>query len=301
MRTIFLVGTAYSGSTALSREFARDPRIDMMGEIDRLSVFQPWSGREDAHIENRCRVCFMGEQTDACPVFNGELAAEASQGSLAERYAAVRRRFPAQIALDGSKNPNWMRSVVAESPGMQAAAIVLARLPWAFAHSVRDADGLDLSQGVARWRDAYQSTLRIVADLGIPSLVIRYEDFLMNRADGEAAVSRLFGFRPQPTRPAAVGVHHAIGGNLGGFVGMRGVDERALEKSISGEARAGNYENPNDAFKVQNPALRTDELVLTERWRGELTVAEFSAILHVPGVWETGRLLGYDLLYHLTR
>jgi len=301
MRTIFLVGTAYSGSTALSREFARDPRIDMMGEIDRLSMFQPWSGREDAHIENRCRVCFMGEQTDACPVFNGELAAEASQGSLAERYAAVRRRFPAQIALDGSKNPNWMRSVVAESPGMQAAAIVLARLPWAFAHSVRDADGLDLSQGAARWRDAYQSTLRIVADLGIPSLVIRYEDFLMNRADGEAAVSRLFGFRPQPTRPAAVGVHHAIGGNLGGFVGMRGVDERALEKSISGEARAGNYENPNDAFKVQNPALRTDELVLTERWRGELTVAEFSAILHVPGVWETGRLLGYDLLYHLTR
>jgi len=301
MRTIFLVGTAYSGSTALSREFARDPRIDMMGELDRLSVFQPWSGHVDEHLESRCRVCFVGDRADDCPVFNSELQAEASRGSLSERYAAVRRRFPAEIALDGSKNPNWMRSVVAESPQVQAAAIILTRLPWAFAHSVRDADGLDLVQGAARWREAYQSALRIVADLGIPSVVIRYEDFLMNRADSEAAVSRLLGFRPERTRPAAVGVHHAIGGNLGGFVGMQGVDERALEKSISGEARAGNYENPNDAFKVQNPGLRTHELVLTERWRGELTVAEFSAVLHVPGVWETGRLLGYDLLYHLTR
>ncbi|HSV03358.1 MAG TPA: hypothetical protein VLI41_09145 [Phenylobacterium sp.] len=292
MRTIFLVGTVFCGSTAIARELARDDRIDTMGEIDRLSSFRPWSGRERDRVVDRCRICGMAGREHECPIFDESLIQEATAGGLREGYAAVRRRFAAPVAIDGSKNPAWVRQVAMSTSGLDTAAIILARLPWAFAYSHSGASGEALAASAAVWRDTYQEALQVVADLGIPCLVIRYEDFILNRKAGLEAVSRLLGFTPEATRPLAVGLHHAVGGNLGAFLGMDGIDEAAV--------RAAQVE-PGELFKLEAQQLRSDELTLVERWRGELNVAEFSAILRVPGVWEMGRLLGFDLVHHLTR
>jgi hypothetical protein len=294
MRTIFLVGTAYCGSTVLSREFARDSRVDMMGEIDRLPIFAQWSGYPQEHHTARCRVCAVGGREHECPVFNEELFAQASHGSLGARYSAVRQRFGAPIAIDGSKNPWWMRQVVLDTPDIEPAAIILARLPWAFAFSATHDDQTSYLSWAPVWRDTYQNALRIVADLGIPSLVLRYEDFILNRRAGDAAVARLFGFSLENDRPPAVGLHHAVGGNLGGFMAMQGLDEAAAFREASGK-------HAPERFKVTMPELRSEQLLLTERWRGAFTVADFSGMLSVPGVWDTAHTLGYDLLYHLQR
>ncbi|WP_297696804.1 hypothetical protein [Phenylobacterium sp.] len=291
MRTVFILGTAFCGSTAVARELARDPRIDTMGEIDRLSPFRAWSGQAPDRVLDVCRICGMAGREHDCPVFDQSLIAEATEAGLGG-YAAVRRRFAAPVALDGSKNPWWMRQVVLSTPGLDPAAIILARLPWAYAYSDSQAGGYDLTRAVVAWRDVYDGALQITADLGVPSLVIRYEDFILNRSAGNAAVSRLFGFTPETTRPAAVGLHHAIGGNLGAFLGMSGIDETAVRATQVDE---------REAFKLEAEHLRSEELALVERWRGELTAGDFSQVLSVPGVSETAGLLGYDLVRHLTR
>jgi hypothetical protein len=291
MRTVFILGTAFCGSTAFARELARDPRIDTMGETDRLSPFRTWSGQAPERVSDSCRICAMAGRERDCPVFNPSLIAEATEAGLGG-YAAVRRRFAAPIALDGSKNPWWMRQVVLSAPGLDPAAIILARLPWAYAHSDSQAGGYDLATAVVAWREVYQGALQIAADLGIPTLVIRYEDFILNRSAGNAAVSRLFGFTPEATRPVAVGLHHAIGGNLGAFLGMSGIDETAVRAT---------QVDPGEAFKLQAQHLRSEELALVERWRGELDAADFAQVLSVPGVSETAGLLGYDLVRHLAR
>ncbi len=281
----FLIGTYFSGSTLLGNCLNAHPSIFFAGEIDRLEAFRrepDWTHRR----ERGCRLCSTQAEHD-CPAWPSEFIEKIRALDDISAYRAVIERNEAPILLDGSKRIDWLNSLYDSGLKSNVKAIICTRTPFSFAKS-SDGGALRLSPmaAAASWRDFYLHTLRSLAGRGIPSLVVRYEDFAFRP---EPSIRRVCEFLNIPFDPAMLTYwqvpSHAVGGNGGAYLRDPNFTPSALDKA--------------EEWKINYFSNKPFGGWIEDKWIYGLTDEAVRQIMSVPMLNDVASLFGYDLAWFL--
>jgi hypothetical protein len=284
-QTAFLIGTYFSGSTLLGNCLNAHPSIFFAGEIDRLEAF----GREPDWTHRRepgCRLCFAQAEYN-CPAWPSGFLEKIRALDDISAFRAVIERAEAPILLDGSKRIDWLNSLYDSGLRSNVKAIICTRLPFSFAKSSDGgAQRLAPMAAAASWRDFYLHALRSLAGRGIPSLVVRYEDFAFKP---EPAIRRVCEFLNIPFDPIMLTYwqvpSHAIGGNGGAYLRDPNFTSAALDKE--------------EGWKLSYFGGRPFGGWVEDKWILGLTDEAVRQIMSVPMLNDVASLFGYDLAWFL--
>jgi hypothetical protein len=282
----FLVGTYFSGSTLLGNCLNAHPSIFFAGEIDRLEAFRrepDWTHKR----ESGCRLCATQAEHD-CPAWPSDFLEKIRPLDDISAYRAVIQRTEASILLDGSKRIDWLNGLYDSGLKSNVKAIICTRTPFSFAKSCDGgAQRLPPMAAAASWRDFYLHTLRSLAGRGIPSLVVRYEDFAFNP---EPSVRRICEFLNIPFDPITLTYwqvpSHAVGGNGGAYMRDANFKPSALDK--------------NEEWKLNYFSNKPFGGWIEDKWIYGLTDESVRQIMSVPMLNDVASLFGYDLTWFLT-
>ncbi|WP_157610353.1 hypothetical protein [Spirillospora albida] len=291
VRSVFLVGTLFSGSTLIGRDMTtRIEDAHYVGELNNFTQLpgfsHPTSGRE-------CGPCSLLDRP--CGHFTPALRERVSYDDVLGMHRDLARSLGVRVIIDGSKYVAWLRRAVEQRDARAAdrtrmSAIVTVRNPVAFAISHRNRTGEPLWLAAGIWRDTYVDALRTLNTYGLPHMVLRYEDHM---ADPGCSLERLAAFLHLPLEdaPDTTGLHDT-GGNWSSFVPYLGRGQLdAFIERLDGAARA-----EAEAF-VKHARAYWDDAKPREdtRWYGSLAEGEVNAILSTPGLSDTAGVLGYNL------
>jgi hypothetical protein len=285
-QSAFLIGTYFSGSTLLGNCLNAHPSIFFAGEIDRLDAFRrepDWTHQR----ERGCRLCSTEAEAN-CPAWPSEFLEKIRPLDDISAYRAVIERTEAPILLDGSKRIDWLNSLYDSGLKSNTKAIICARTPFSFATS---SDGgarpLRPMAAAASWRDFYLHTLRSLAGRGIPSLIVRYEDFAFKP---EPSIRRVCEFLNIPFDPVTLNYwqvpSHAVGGNGGAYLRDANFTPSALDKE--------------EKWKLDYFSNKPFGGWIEDKWIHGLTDAAVGQIMSVPMLNDIASLLGYDLAWFLS-
>jgi hypothetical protein len=290
-RHAFLVGTNFSGSTVFGQALGAHSAMTYLGEVDRAARFEltQWADEPDPG----CHYCQLrGEE---CPVWTHERLQTVRSLPHGKVLPFFADELGLPVLVDGSKHPNWLRSVLGDEPAEREriVAFVTARSPFAFCDSFRFRTGCPMWQAANIWRDVYYDAVRQVNRSRIPFMVVRYEDFALDPAPVLRSACTLLGADYEEGMPFFQGrPSHDIGGNF---------SARAVAQESSGEFS-------RDEFRSRLPrgfASLTQQAEsywgkpfggwVDNKWHGNMTEDDIEFILQTPGLVDVANLLGYEL------
>src|SRR3954451_8568632 len=107
---VFILGTAYCGSTLFGKQLNAHPAITFVGEVNRLPFYQQFEGerfREGQYVSD-CAICGTRESCD-CSLWTSELLYRLERGGAAGMFEILRAACRTPLLVDGSKNARWLR------------------------------------------------------------------------------------------------------------------------------------------------------------------------------------------------
>ncbi|HET6964705.1 MAG TPA: hypothetical protein VFH58_08015 [Acidimicrobiales bacterium] len=286
---LFLLGSAYCGSTHLGGLIAANFDAVYAGETARLPAFVE-SLRLYDHPAS-CYLCGTRGHLE-CPVWTEEAVHAVQAAGPVAGTAELRRRTGAPVIVDGSKFPEWLRRSSAGEPADQAsvAAVLLVRSPFEYVVSATSATGQPTWVTAQWWRDVYVDGLRTVARASIPFAIIRNEDIRSHPGRALRSIGALVN-QPVPDQLRPAEPTHSLGGNLWVQLGYSrdtlsyfsalGVphDERAHTDAEWAEVAAQ---------KSTTAANRPSDV--------ESALAMMQSVVDTPGLHDLAELLGYQLV-----
>lgn len=290
--SVFVVGTLFSGSTLLGRDMTtRIRKAHYVGELNNFTQFPGLS--HEGTGRTMCGPCsLLGKR---CRHFTPELRERVSYDDIPGMHEQFARSLGASAIIDGSKYVAWLRHALEQQRASGTArptplVIVTVRNPVAFAISHRNRTGEALWQGAGIWRDTYVDALRTANTHGLPSLVVRYENYM---AAPERSLRRLSEFLrlPLEAEPDNTGLHDT-GGNWSSFVPYVGSER--VEKHID-RLDEGPRERTRNFVKHAKEYWNDGKPKADTRWMGSLDSGEVNAVLSTPGLADVAGLLGYNL------
>lgn len=284
---VYIVGTAYCGSTALGGLIESNFDAGYMGETARLPRFV-----EEHALFDRpggCYICMT--EGVSCPRWSKDLCDAVQEIGPEGAATEFRRRTGTAVAVDGSKFPEWLRLATAKEPGDGASpvVIVLGRSPFGYVPSAVGATGAPGWMAAQWWRDLYVDALRTVARLSLPTLVIRNEDLRSDPVRSLEQIADLIS-HPFSSVPKGVTPTHSLGGNLWVQFGYRKETGRHFEElslpyqdQIESDELWEQVERAGSMSAALRPDARHDRAHLAQ------------AVADTPGLHEVAQLLGYRM------
>ena len=286
---LFILGTAFCGSTLLGNALNAHPEFTFLGELNRLPSFCQFEGplsREGQYV-TRCAVCGTRPEYD-CPVWTRALVAELEALRPGDALEPFRRAGRGRVLVEGSKNPSWLRRVVADRGTAAGVRVVhCVRSPFAFCLSYGRRTGSPAWMGAAVWRDTVYDVIRTCAHHGgIPVLTVGYESLAADPGGtlgrvcefvGRAFDRRMLQFWEEPVHP--------LGGNYGAYVRYPGYHAPGVP---------GEWRDSPPRYEGKPFGGWADR-----RWLTELRREEVTEVLYNPGLADAAGLAGYSLAREL--
>ncbi len=183
---VYLVGTAYSGTTHLGGLLAANFGSFYAGELGRLPGYvERYKLFADPVGCLRC----AGEG-HPCPVWTDSVVAEVEAAGPPLLMRRLRELTGASVIIDGSKLPAWLQATLNGRDGADARMVILltTRSPLSYAMSALGATGQPLWLALREWRDIYIDAMRTATRTQLPIFVVRNEEV---RADPATVLDRL--------------------------------------------------------------------------------------------------------------
>ena len=275
---MFVVGTAYSGSTLLGNALNGHSAISHIGEISRLPCF----GIGDP--VDHCVLCATAGVD--CPVWTPELIAEAGVVGPGRVHQVVRRHLGGvPVLVDGSKSIEWLERCLGPGDGVSSPFVLISvRHPFAFADSSRRRASMSPADAGVLWRDVMSAVVSRSTDFGLANLVVRYEDLARDPAWVLGRVVDSLGLEPEPGltefwRHDA----HVLGGNGGAYVWYESF------------RRSGGFVTEEDRVVAQSYAERRFGGWADDKWRTSLSPSDIRTVASTPRLEGVAEFFGYDL------
>lgn len=277
-KDVFILGTAYCGSTLLGNALNAHSQIAYAGEVSRLPAY----GIGEA--EHVCPLC--ASQGRPCPVWSPALIAEFQSRGPGDAFEVYRESVGGMpVVVDGSKHTEWFRKVLAAGPRPRTPFVLItARSPFSFLDSCRRREGYSPWLAANIWRDTMFDIFRTVALHNVPHLIVRYEDFAL---DPQASLSRVCDFLSLDFEAGMLEFWneplHALGGNAGALVWFNSF------------RKGGTYASQADAEVANAYATRQFGGWSDEKWIKNLGYEDISAVTQTPLLPGLCSLIGYNL------
>ncbi len=271
LESIVLLGTAYSGSTALGMALhSTKNKLTYVGELSRApGLFEKY---QLDNIVGTCSACQINEAT--CQIFNSSLFKRLKDKHPSEAHRYLLRHLKTKTIIDASKHAAWLRLLAEETSIDKIRVLITVKNPKYYVQSCLDREIDSAWLAANAWRDTYFDTLRTLNRLGVSYFVVRNEDFMQNRANIIHSIESFLGlqYKIQPqTKPI-----HAIGGN----------PAARLEEQGSKKIRESARRLSKRVFDL-NP-LKTNP---TEQQK---ITYDTQVLFDTPGLSDMANLLGYN-------
>lgn len=276
-KDVFILGTAYCGSTLLGNALNGHSHIGYAGEVSRLPGF------DIGDPERLCPLC--ASRGRPCSVWSPEFIEEIVRSGPGRSFETFRNKTGAPVVVDGSKATSWFRKVMfSEHRPDNPFVIIAARNPFSFVDSARRRTDYDAWLAANIWRDTMFDILRSVANHGLPHIIVRYEDLSL---DPRGTLSKVCAFLSEDFEEGMLEFWkyplHGIGGNAGAYVWF---DEFR---------RNGTFATDEDGQVAAEYAARAFGGWADEKWLTRLDPAQRGAVLQTPLLPGLCTLLGYNL------
>lgn len=255
---VFILGSSHSGSTLLDLMIGSSPGFFSTGEL----VERP---RIHERVDDASR-CTCGEPVLGCGFWEAVRHGADADGSSSEAVATSIERIGAVagagFVVDSSKRP-W-----------RLAELVRAGLDVRVIHLVRDGRAVAFSGDkwnrpfpslVRRWARTQSAARRVLRQVAVPGITVRYED-LVRRPEaelGRVSEAVLDGrLAPEAWRRPSGGPRHLIAGNAMRFRELTTIelDERFLQGLSPGSWWLGSALAPLTLSAFGYPLRRSDYL-----------------------------------------
>ncbi|MBA3679196.1 hypothetical protein H0W80_03340 [Candidatus Saccharibacteria bacterium] len=275
--TVYIVGTAYSGSTLIGSALNSHSRMLYVGEINRIPAYI----KQYNHSKHpaSCTNCLITDQQ--CKIFSEKNIQKIGNMSPIKTFDYIRKITQKPIVIDGSKLIDWLRVSTSKDLSDQTKVIILTKNPVSYLQSCKQRGIEPLWAEANAWRDTYFDAMRTCSRLGLPCLVVRLEDFL--RAP-ERVLRQVCGFVGEGFEKRMLEAKmplHAIGGNPGAYLGY--VDKKIL---------VNRYEEMGQKEFDINPMRLKTKLVSKLQSRKNLRAIQ-NLTLETPGLIDIATQLGY--------
>lgn len=284
---LFMVGSAYSGSTYLGGLLAANFDAVYVGEMAHLPVFVERYGLYAKPLG--CLTCQSDDRR--CPLWTPEVVAAAELAGPGGSMDVVRAVTGSPVIIDGSKWPEWLRLAAGEGStrSVPVVVVVVTRSPVAYALSACGATAEPASEVAKWWRDVYLDALRTVNRLSLPMVVVRNED-VRSRPEHVLETFASLLHQPAPPRLTPAVTSHTLGGNLWVHKGYSpttfelydtlGLSPR-LENQWDAEAWRAAAEH-RSVFELHRPKTEDEAVDLVH------------TVFDCPGLADIANLLGYE-------
>ena len=277
----YILGTAYTGSTILGEALNMHSKIAYVGELSRAQ------GYYDLHrfynSPDGCMYCHIDGKS--CSIFTDNFLKGTNNYSPAESYLRLRKAYNKPVLIDGSKHARWLEHVLKQREDISGIrAIILAKNPTSYLSSCSDRGIGNMQHEATVWRDTYFNIFSLVNLYGLPTLVIRHEDFVANPEKILRKITnflnlkyekRMVNSKKQPL--------HAIGGNPGAYIGTFDIDRISIRNKKLGQKY----------FDV-NPIRLTSKIINTSK--AKIMHAKYvKIILETPSLIDLYRQLGFNI------
>jgi hypothetical protein len=289
---VYLVGTAFSGTTHLGGLLASNFGAFYAGELGRLPKYVEQFGLFADPVG--CLTC--ASQDRACHVWTDRLIAEIEQADPADAMRTLRDETGSRVIVDGSKLPAWIQRTLVgrDAADARMAVIITARSPLSYAMSAIGATGQPIFLALREWRDIYVDAVRTATRTQLPLYVVRNEEV---RRDPGTVLDRLAPLLGRSERVTAVKPAektHSIGGNAFVQIGFGARAHSTL--ADTGLHRDEEEWNPA-AFREAERAASVGSL---QRPRDRATARMWAqAVVDCPGLMEIAQTLGYEMYREL--
>ena len=284
---VYLVGTAYSGTTHLGGLLAANFGSFYAGELGRLPGYvERYKLFADPVGCLRC----AGEG-HPCPVWTDSVVADVEAAGPPLLMRRLRELTGASVIVDGSKLPAWLQATLNGRDGTDARMVVLltARSPLSYAMSALGATGQPLWLALREWRDIYIDAMRTATRTQLPIFVVRNEEV---RADPATVLDRLapvLGWPDRVRQVAPAGPTHSVGGNA--FVQSEFKPDAHSVLRESGLALG----EPLDSATLDLVTKAASVGSLQRPRDAETARLWVQAVIDCPGLMEIAQTLGYEM------
>ena len=284
-QNVFIVGTAYSGSTVLGYALNCHKNIAYAGEMNRLEKFTQMY--KTAKIGG-CLYCNMHDKP--CPLFSKENIRKIELAGVEGYFSKFREITGKEIIIDGSKFLNWMRTVYYSNAFAKnkTKAIISVKNPFSFVQSFVSREIGLVFEGANMWRDTYLDAFRTLNSAGIPYMVVRYENYAFKPQDSLEKVCAFLDVEFDKTMLDFEKKEvHAIGGNLHALTWQDNfrIPPITMEKKIFSKEKAEKFKSDHKKFGGW----------VDDEWKFTLKKEDIQTILSMPMLSETMNLLGYKI------
>ncbi len=285
---VYMVGTAYSGTTHLGGLLTANFGAFYAGELGRLPQYVQQYGLFSDAVG--CLQCASLDQP--CPVWTESLMEAVGGASPATAMHELRARTDAQVIIDGSKLPAWLQTSLHGRDTNEPRIVVLltVRSPLSYAMSAIGATGQPLWLALREWRDIYVDAIRTATRTQLPLFVVRNEEIRKDPGTVLDRLAPLLGWPERVREVAPAARTHSIGGNAFVQAGFGAAGHAALSKSgLHRDEESWDPQAFEDAERVasvgslQHPA----DVVTARAWA--------QAAIDCPGLVETAQTLGYEM------
>jgi hypothetical protein len=291
MSEVFLVGTAFCGSTVFGQALGVHSAMTYLGEVDRAVQHAPSVWSEDP--DPKCYYCQFHERS--CPLWTEDRMRAARSLPPGKVLPFFAEELRSGSVVDGSKHPHWLRAVLADRQAdLDGMAVFLTvRSPFAFCDSYRFRTGVPIWEAANLWRDVYYDAQRMLNRARLPHMVVRYEDFALDPEPVLRQACRLLGVHYEPQMRFFHGQPgHDIGGNF---------SARAVSSGPAGEFSRDEYRDR--VLGKLAPLWEQAESYwgkpfggwVDDKWQGKTTADDIEFALQTPGLVDVANLLGYEL------
>jgi len=276
-QTIYIVGTAYSGSTLIGAALNTHSRMAYVGEINRMPGYIK-QYHQSKHPVGCMNCLITGQQ---CKIFSNKNIQKMGNSLPVKTFDQIRKITQKPIVVDGSKFIDWLRVGVNKDYSNQTKVIILTKNPVSYLKSCSQR-GIEPLWGEANaWCDTYFDAIRTCNRLGLPSLVVRLEDFSEAPERVLQHICGFVGVGYEKRMLEAKSPLHAIGGNPGAY--MNTIDKKIL---------VNRYEERGQKEFDINPMRLKTKLVSKLQSRKNLRAIQ-NLTLETPGLIDIATQLGY--------
>lgn len=226
---VYIVAKAYSGSTVLGRDLSRHSSIFYAGELGRIPAYR--KKYRYYQYDAGCMHCLISGTE--CQIFSPANIKKLGQRTPRQAHDYLRRITGKNIIVDGSKYVDWLNINCQDIKHRQSTrVIILVKNPIDYLHSCATREVGPLWAEANAWRDTYFDAIRTVNRLGLNSMIVRFDQYMLDSQTILRQICSYLGVQYQSSmsKPSS-GPLHAIGGNPGAYESI--VGKKALKHQAS--------------------------------------------------------------------